>query len=546
MTGGLEPEWPDLPGPASFISTVIQDTLGCSGGVTSLWMPASRPPADILARIRSEMVDRGRSVVEVCASDGRATGSPTALLADRAGYRLSVRTVPGFLSDHRMSDCVFIVDDIDRAVWQSWKVFLRAAAAEATRTTRLRAPRILVRLPTWLPPSEFTSLIGRPPHRWLGVMSLTDTTLAAESLMGSRTNTVAVRTARAVVIEVAGWNRDVLRDMAAWCPADRIQPFDRLKALLDACPDAFPYPCWDNGLADEWDGDVHVHPLALLRHMGPEALLQRVWKGQVRALFPFLADIRLRILAKYGDILASMLPFTDRFGTTFNAVDELEIGQTRHLLNGRVTPSEQKLLRAAHEVRRALAHHEPAESSLVLELSDTWEHSKDGLQHPFVGWDWPRRDQTLAVMLGPAAGGKTTVAGNRFHPEDIISIDGMRAAMRKPGCPQPPEAAVQLEVRRLTTARLSAGQSAVIDGIGIRKDERISWARMAPKDMRVSYVVVDRPLARKLDGSESRAPFICSQDAAFGAVMPEMLQGDGLPNVVVTLIEEKEHESQAS
>lgn len=532
--------WTGLPGPSGFVRGVVNDALGSPQGVSGLWLPAVRRPDGLIDCIRQEMIDRGRFVLAVDAGQGDQNAPPAVLLADAAGCRLAARNVAGFLAEPRLADHVFIVDGLPEHRWTAWALFLKAVRAEAERTPRLRAPRLLVLLPQWLPPPDFAATVGGPLRRWLGQTSRTDATLLVEQTLGGGDGSPASRTALSVVVETAGWDEVMLREMSGWDQEEQIQPFLRLSAMVSADAEAVPYPSWDNGLADEWDGDVHVHPLALLRHFGGDALLKRIWKGQVRTLFPFLIDLRLRFVTKYRDYILASLPLkTDT--KVFHTVEDLEIGQLRFLL-GRIVPRpEKELLVAGHEIRKALAHQEPASASLVLALSEAWEESRDLLQQPFVGWSWARRNQRLTLMVGPSGAGKTTLAERTFRKEEIVSSDAIRVELSGQEGVRISQATVFREVHRRAVARLSAGRSTTIDATNIRTPDRLACAMLAPSDVQVAYMVVDRSLERKLETAGDRNPDVVREhDATFAASRGAALRGDDLPNVeVISMVEQE-------
>jgi predicted kinase len=92
-------------------------------------------------------------------------------------------------------------------------------------------------------------------------------------------------------------------------------------------------------------------------------------------------------------------------------------------------------------------------------------------------------------------------------------------------------------LRTEVLARLAGGRSAVVDATNLERGHRMASARLAPPDIPVEYVVVDRPLDQKLAdavGWRADKPWLIRQHAEkFAAELTEIMSGDHLPNVRV-------------
>lgn len=76
----------------------------------------------------------------------------------------------------------------------------------------------------------------------------------------------------------------------------------------------------------------------------------------------------------------------------------------------------------------------------------------------------------------------------------------------------------------------------VIDATNLRRKDRMTAAALAPKDSRVRYVVVDRPMAEKVRDAGWRAEvpgLMDKHQQTFNSQIKDILSGDGLPNVDV-------------
>jgi len=87
------------------------------------------------------------------------------------------------------------------------------------------------------------------------------------------------------------------------------------RAALAALPDVLQgrRPSWGNGLVDRWDGVAWVHTAALVAARLDDTIAARLWRGQVRALFPFLDQMRTAFAAKYEQRLLAHLPIIKDF-----------------------------------------------------------------------------------------------------------------------------------------------------------------------------------------------------------------------------------------
>jgi hypothetical protein len=85
--------------------------------------------------------------------------------------------------------------------------------------------------------------------------------------------------------------------------------------------------------------------------------------------------------------------------------------------------------------------------------------------------------------------------------------------------------------------RLTSGRRAVIDATHIKAADRINNARLAPADIPVEYVVIDRPMEEKVATGGwrlERNGLLESHATTFAANIEAILARDGLPNVTVT------------
>lgn len=147
----------------------------------------------------------------------------------------------------------------------------------------------------------------------------------------------------------------------------------------------------------------------------------------------------------------------------------------------------------------------------------------------------------LTLMVGPSGAGKSTMLREGWEEavchllkSDILSSDGMRAAMTGDPRDQSKNAEVFAAIHDIARARLKHGLPVAIDATHLRRKERMAAARLCPPPGEVRYVVVDRPLEDKLrDRGWRSEALIRRHHSHMQSQLDDILAGDDLPNVTV-------------
>jgi AAA domain len=161
----------------------------------------------------------------------------------------------------------------------------------------------------------------------------------------------------------------------------------------------------------------------------------------------------------------------------------------------------------------------------------------------------PATGQKLILLIGPSGAGKSTYAAMNFDPSMVISTDHIRQELTGNLQDQTRNDDVFEAVRRIVTARLSAGLSVVIDATHLRRKIRLEHAKLALPHTQVEYHVIDRPLAQKVQdggwrnevlfdnpsgtGKPDQFTLIERHAQMFGSQIKDILRGDGDKNVIV-------------
>jgi len=157
--------------------------------------------------------------------------------------------------------------------------------------------------------------------------------------------------------------------------------------------------------------------------------------------------------------------------------------------------------------------------------------------------DWDEEAATkpglLTLAVGPTGAGKTTFLVQRgadygIHHSHVVSSDQMRADL----CGNPHDQSKNEQVFKALHAvakeRIRHGLPTVIDATNIKRKDRLACAELTKGQVR--YIVIDRPMDEKLRDAGWRlaAPGLIERHSqTFGSQLPDILRGDGLPNVTV-------------
>ena len=150
------------------------------------------------------------------------------------------------------------------------------------------------------------------------------------------------------------------------------------------------------------------------------------------------------------------------------------------------------------------------------------------------------RETQFFIMVGPSGAGKSTWIKDRFKPSEVVSSDELREELSGNFKSQERNKDVFEAIDYLVTARLKSGLRCVVDATNLRAKDRkhfVGLAREINPEMKIEYVVVDRPLQEKHDTAGWRenvtvgndtTPLIEVHHQRFQAVQKDVLNGDGL------------------
>lgn len=141
---------------------------------------------------------------------------------------------------------------------------------------------------------------------------------------------------------------------------------------------------------------------------------------------------------------------------------------------------------------------------------------------------------SLVIIIGPPAAGKTTFAAANFQPDEVISTDAIREKISK-GEYDPKKNRIVFGIfYRAISSRLSHGLRVVADATNVSKAARKNILSLAYHDTKVYYVILDRPEKdRKADRPYISNKNMVSMSTDFKKELKNILSGDGNSKVTV-------------
>lgn len=289
-----------------------------------------------------------RLVVRRVAPD--AAANPAATVAAAFENR-EIMDVAGLVADASLADHVALITPGGTSVAsEAWLVFLRRFldARNAARAT----------LSVYLICSATSDKLGHLPSvAWRGRLRRLDITIWADLHAPLSRYEPLASLAEALAVELGAWRLDLAGAIAAAPFEDLLDPV----ALIDS---------WRGAAAiepDLMDGVPTVCSIALLESGAMAELRQRIWRAQLRALFPWIEELRQRVIDRHRKRLI-ITQQQKLLGV--HMPEDIEFGGIAYQLRSKVTPVEAEFLLALARLRNDLAHHRPVASgdlSLVLQ-----------------------------------------------------------------------------------------------------------------------------------------------------------------------------------
>lgn len=530
--------WWSLAGPSRFV-TAVTKAVAERRRVVCLGVPEP-VPANMERAIEKDLRDQ---LSLDCVSLDLGTSDQTRPLPHVLGRLLGVPvvevgSVEDFAWHQKLSDQVVIVGGIDKRELRRWGLFLRHLESESGGDTVI-GPILVLLIPTSLSHEEIAELRGSARSLiFQGFVDRYDTAAYA-SLIGARVGAdLPARVGHATVLETAAWSRPLIEAMVAWDVHDQINPLAEFeRAAMELRP---PFPHWENGLVDLWDDEPAAHPVAAIGHGLHEHVRRRIWTAQAGIVLPYTHRILRSLIQRYRDVLDPLVspsrPFRKMYNERTETIidpEELEFYDFREFARNHLSNAELQLIKTAQWCRNAVAHRDIIPPHTIERLSDLFVDNFDLLETDVPGWNWPRCGQTLTMTVGPSGAGKSTWA--EAQGIEVVSSDRVRIELHGTAEVPGDQSGIFRQVRLRSTEILSTGRHVIVDAMHVEAEDRKRQSKIAPPDIGLRYVIIDRPIEEKLRdaGWRTGRGIVEQYHEAFPIKVAAALTGDGRSEVEV-------------
>jgi hypothetical protein len=358
-----------LPAPASFVNNVADDLR--AGNNVVLVFP-DHYPEGWAAAFRAKLRELSLPRLEAITVDSAA---PLAALHAQLGLgpcpsRASATHICGLDAFHGH---FLHLQGFTSNAWQTWRAFLQAYEDACRHLPLAQRTLFIATLDGELALHSVQSANLLRVHRWSGSMDGLNTRLYAAGLLSATPMSHWHRQlAVSLLAELALWDPQVCAIGAALPLEQILEPELWLTAIArdrnwSATEDLkSPAAEW-RGLRQQFDGHPRVHSAWLALAGRGQALAQRLWSGQVTALFPLIERHRRGLLRSYRGFLH--VPWETQFGSVAR-VEDLELNHIADQLNshnGRGLRDPSDFAAWLRDLRNGLAHFTPIAPDHLLE-----------------------------------------------------------------------------------------------------------------------------------------------------------------------------------
>ena len=361
-------EFWQLPGSSRFLRGVADDLRGgCNVLVTfsehSLdgWFNAlCEELSDSLPGPQELIVDGSPPMVSVQNHIGLPTPSPQ-------------MSLPELCRLHAFGGKLIYLDFHTPEEWMPWQKFLLDYEDACKQLTLTERTLFIARLGGKVAPlaPEPANLLHL--HQFQGQVDSLDIRIhAANLLSGTALPSWQHQLAVSLLVELALWDPEICAIGSSLPLAELIKPTTWLAQLAQnrgwtvADDVKAPTAVW-RGLTQQFEGDNRVHSAWLALASRQEALNQRVWNGQVAALFPLLERHRRALLKYHRSVFR--IPWPTKFGTIYRHEDlELNhIADQLKILNSYGLRDACDFVCWLRDIRNDLAHLSPVSPDYLLQ-----------------------------------------------------------------------------------------------------------------------------------------------------------------------------------
>lgn len=359
----MDDVWWSLPGPTRFFERIARDVGEGRNVVVRLAdnLPDARKALEGHLRRSDHLRVRRFDATEIAGSPSAALF--TSLRCPRGADELET---PQTLAANLPQGDVVIVHGIEQPAWPFWRVFIDEYqhACNGRPENRRAVFCLLTRGPLDTEPRDDATLVIR---EFTHDFSLLDGMLLFDQLLPEDPGRQFLRRLTvSIAAELAGTDAlttrnildeglNVVRDPLA--PVRKAARRDRWNGVQ---LDSRPRCC---GWWEQFDHRCRPTSAALVARGDADAVVRRIWHGQIRVLYPFIEEQRLNLLPEVENYLP--LPVKTTFGVVERAID-LELGPMTYVL--RHTRLPQRVwdrLVTLKDLRHDLAHMKPVAGDVL-------------------------------------------------------------------------------------------------------------------------------------------------------------------------------------
>lgn len=358
----MDASWWQLPGPGRFVAAAVSDLRSGRNVLLRFPLHAAHGVRDAVeGHVRANDLWYWRAV-DAAALPADSPAALAIALHDALGLTPADGLLPGpaALAGAVHAGAVVWVDGLDAARWPVWARFLAQYQHACHAREEDRRGLFCVPLVGGLP-AEPVADTALAVCRWGQSLGRLDVMLHLDRLLPAAFPSPTLRqVALAVSVELGGADPRLGARLAALGPDLLTDPVGVLAAHAAErgwTAADLKRPAWHGGVVERLEGEERVNSAALVAGGDREGIERRVWQGQVRVLYPFIEEQRVRLVQEVGRLIP--LPVETTYGTVERAID-LEIGQLVHFLRGRRVPDQTwRQLVVLCDMRHSLAHLRP-------------------------------------------------------------------------------------------------------------------------------------------------------------------------------------------
>ncbi len=366
--------WWGLPGPQTFIDRVNSDLL--QGSNVILYYPTGLSIE--LRRALKTKVSKTESISwrDIDLTEQENGERPLSLLSQYFCQHHNVYSVSSLIESKILFDYVIWVEGISNRYWTEWKEFISSYEHEI-RSNPGNHGVFCLSLSAEQIRDELPQDVALRLHKWYGVSGSLDMSLfTAQILRNSGLTPLRYRLYTALCAELAGYDPVLAQHLASLDLGQLLNPMEKLlEYAINNRWDKVTTenPCWENGLMDSIDDRKFTHSAVLALNGDQIEINNRIWRAQVAVLFPYIEDLRQRLLPSIKRFIK--LPIVTEYGDIISQYEDMEVGRIHHHIR-RTAISKQvvNLFECLKTIRHAIAHLESIPPSVIEDLERLERH----------------------------------------------------------------------------------------------------------------------------------------------------------------------------